>query len=97
MRRHKILILIFILCPSFSFAQYGPLLNEFAKIYPSECPKIDNSPSEERSIEPEGYSGHDYTQEPKHYSWDNLYLEYEGPEVIVNPYEGLEEDDEEEL
>lgn len=85
------MILIFTLLPSLSFAQFGPLLDQFAKIYPSECPTT--SPSENRSdayqesYEPEGYSGHDYSQEPQHFSWDNIYLEEVGPEVILNPYE----------
>lgn len=94
MNRYKITITIFILYPLLALSQNNPFLDmAVGKIYPSECPQNTPSPSEERS-EPEGYSGHDYGQEPKHYSWDNLYLEPSYPEIIVNPYEGLSEEEE---
>lgn len=36
----------------------------------------------------DAYNEIEYDQvEPEHYSWDNIYIENEGPEVILNPYE----------
>lgn len=68
---------------------------------PSSHCSSSSTPSDyenDASGESEGYPGHDFgyaaygpAPEPEHYSWDNLYLEPERPEIIVDPYEGLDD------
>lgn len=44
----------------------------------------------------EEYGAKEETAEPEVYHWDNLYLEPNYPEVIVDPYGGVKEEEDEE-